>query len=102
MWRGDEELEKEVWMESNIFCSLKYGVNLARRSKACKAMKEGTREKGIRRHARRKKMRGKACEKKNIMVIQDKTRHKSKRAKEIGSKAVPRISCRAVVALTVG
>lgn len=48
-------------------------------------------------------MRGKACEKKkNIMVKKDKTRHKSERAKEIGSKAVPSISCRAVVALTVG
>lgn len=40
--------------------------------------------------------------KKNIMVKKDKTRHKSDRAKEIGSKAVPSISCRAVVALTVG
>ncbi len=46
-------------------------------------------------------MRGSVCEK-NLMVKKDKTRHKSERVKEKGSKAVPSISCRAVVVLTVG
>lgn len=57
----------EKRIQSNIFCSPRYGVNFTKyltKSKACKAMKEGTGEKkGIRRHPRRK-MRGKACEKK--------------------------------------
>jgi len=39
--------------------------------------------------------------KKKHHVKKDKTRHKSKREKEIGSNAVPGISC-SVVALTVG
>lgn len=58
------------------------------------------REKRIR-LARRKKLRGRVCEKK-LMVKKDKTRHKSEKVKEKGSKAVPSTSCRAVVALTVG
>lgn len=35
---------------------------------------------------------------KNIMVKKDKTRHKSEKTKERGSKAVPSISCIVVVA----
>lgn len=46
-------------IQSNIFCSPRYGVNFTKyltKSKACKAVKEGTGEKkGIRRHAGKKK-----------------------------------------------
>lgn len=86
--------------ESNIFSSLRHGVNLAKdltKKQGMKSLEEGfDREKKDKKaFNEEKKLRGR-------MVKKNKMRHKSKRVKERGSKAVPSISCRVVVALTVG